>query len=218
MSMKNLFYKEFKLCLSVQTLVFVCLSALIGIPNWPSLVPFIYPIAGFATIFPIALSNHDLLYTGILPTKKSDVVLGKVLLVGALELISILISIPFAIVRRCFYQDAGFSDLGINAALYGIVLFAYGLFNIIFFPWNYRKPDAKNTCCFLVSTLVTAFFLAGVTCFFIANPNACEFINQYTGAGLFAQLGILAFGIVAFVLLSFAAYKAASKQFEKVNL
>ena len=216
--MKNLLYKEFKLCVSVQTLVFVSLSALIGVPSWPSLVPFIYPIAGFATIFPIALSNHDLLYTGILPTKKSDVVLGKVLLVGALELISVLVSVPFAIIRCCFYPDAGFSDLGINVALYGIVLFAYAFFNIIFFPWNYRKPDAKNTCCFLVSTLVTALFLGGVTFFFIVNPGACEFINQYTGAGLFAQLGILAFGIAAFVLLGFAAYKGASKQFEKVNL
>ena len=216
--MKNLLYKEFKLCVSVQTLVFVSLSALIGVPSWPSLVPFIYPIAGFATIFPIALSNHDLLYTGILPTKKSDVVLGKVLLVGVLELISVLVSVPFAIIRCCFYPDAGFSDLGINVALYGIVLFAYAFFNIIFFPWNYRKPDAKNTCCFLVSTLVTALFLGGVTFFFIVNPSACEFINQYTGAGLFTQLGILAFGIVTFVLLGFAAYKGASKQFEKVNL
>ncbi len=216
--MKNLLYKEFKLCVPVQTWVFVCLSALVGIPSWPSLVPFVYPIAGFATIFPIALSNHDLLYTGILPAKKSDVVLGKVLLIGSLEIISILISIPFGIIRRCFYPDAGFSDLGINAALYGIVLFAYALFNIIFFPWNYQKPDAKNTCCFLVATLAVTFFLGVATFAFIVIPGASDFINQCEGAGLLTQLGVLAFGIAAFVLLSFVSYKSAAKQFEKVNL
>ncbi len=218
MNMKNLLYKEFKLCVPVQTWVFVCLSALVGIPSWPSLVPFLYPIAGFATIFPIALSNRDLLYTGMLPARKSDVVLGKILLVGTLEIISILVSIPFAVIRCCFYPDAGFPNLGINAALYGIVLFAYAVFNVIFFPWNYRKPDAKNACCFLVSTLVTASILGVVTFVFLANPSAGEFINQYTGAGLFTQLGILVFGIAAFVLLNLAAYKAAAKQFEKVNL
>ncbi len=218
MNVKNLLYKEFKLCVPVQAWVFVCLSALIGIPSWPSLVPFIYPLAGFATIFPIALSNRDLLYTGILPARKSDVVLGKVLLVVALELISILISIPFAIIRCCFYPNTGFSDLGINIALYGIVLFAYALFNIIFFPWNYRNPDAKNTCCFLASTLITAFFLSGVTFAFIAIPGAGDFINQYTGASLFTQLGFFALGIASFVLLTFASYKTAAKRFEKVDL
>lgn len=216
--MKNLLYKEFKLCVPVQTWVFVGLSALIAVPSWPTLVPFLYPIAGFATIFPIALSNHDLLYTGILPVRKSDVVLGKVLLIGALEIISVIVSIPFGVLRRCFYPDAGFSDLGINLALYGFVLLVYALFNIVFFPWNYRRPDAKNTCCFLTATLASAFFLGGVAFSFIVIPGASDFINQYAGAGLFAQLGILTLGIAAFLLFGFASYKAAAKRFEKINL
>ncbi len=221
--MKNLLYKEIKLCVTGQTWAFISLSALILIPTWPTLVAFIYPVAGLFPVFPVALANRDLLYTGTLPIEKSRVVLGKILLICFLELVSIAISIPFGLLRNFVLTplipvEHLYDELGFNMAMYGLILIAFGLFNLIFFPRFYKSPDTKNVGATLLSYLTILVFYAVCMAFFMAVPGASKYINTYTGGGLWTQIGILVLGIACFLLFNLFAYKASKKRFEKIDL
>ncbi len=105
--MKNLLYKELRLCVPVQTWIFVALNCLCIIPNYPAVATLLYPLSGFSVLFSAAQSDHDPLYTSLLPVHKKDVVKAKMLLVCFLQIVSLLIAIPFAMVKRFVPHDAG---------------------------------------------------------------------------------------------------------------
>lgn len=220
--MKNLLYKEIKLCVPTQTWIFVFLSISIVIPSWPSLVCFFYPLAGLTVIFALGAANRDILYTSNLPLRKKDVVRGKVLLLSFLELLTVLISIPFAFLKNLLTATnpelVEYSDLGCNMATYGIVLTLFGLFNLIVFPWFYKKPESKNSLPFIVADLSVAFLMTAIMCVFIIFEDAAKVVNQYEGIGLLIQIGALLGGTLLFSLCAFLSDRLAAKNFQKVDI
>ena len=167
--MKNLLYKEFKLSTNVQTIIFTILACLVIIPSWPSLISVMYPLIAIITIFPISSANQDPLYTSFLPIKKKDIVKARILYIMCIEIIAILISIPFALIRKYLLSSIILNDLGINLALYGIVLFIYTIFNLILIPWVYKKID-KTALPTTISTIVIMFLIILIMMVFILIP------------------------------------------------
>ncbi len=216
--MKKLLYKEIRLCIPVQCYIYACMSALVFIPTWPTLVAFIYPLASLSMVFPIALANRDMLYTGILPVKKEHIVLGKVLLVAFLELFSIVVSLPFALLRYFLFSDFEYSGLGVSFALYGFILVAYSIFNIVFFPWYYKKPDSKNALCTLIADLISSSFLMVTMVIFLLFPEAAYFLSSLSGWGLVTQLLVLLGGAGIFLLSNFFSYRLGYKSFKHFDL
>lgn len=221
--MKNLLYKEIKLNTSIQIVIGLLMSALIFIPSWPSLVAFYYPLSMLFVILPLSLQNQDMLFTGLLPIKKRDIVKGKVMYVMTYEILTILISIPFALLRLFLIQPLMeeaqvYTDLGINFALYGIVLIIYAFFNSIYIPWFYKKMD-KRLMCNIVSFVLTALLLTIFMVFFLVFEPASKFLNDYSNIyGILTQIGILLFGICCFILSILFSTKKGGKNFEKVDL
>lgn len=220
--MKNLLYKEIKLSVPTQTWIFVFLSISIVIPSWPSLVCFFYPLAGLTVIFALGAANRDILYTSILPLRKKDVVRGKALLLFFLELLTILVSVPFAFLKNILTaanpELIEYSDLGCNMATYGIVLSLFGLYNLIVLPWFYKKPEGKNSLPFVVADLSIAFLMTAIMCIFIIFEDAAKIVNQYEGIGLFIQIGTLLGGALLFFLLTILSDRLAGKNFQKVDI
>lgn len=219
--MKKLLYKEFKLCTNIQIVIFTILSVLILIPSWPSLIPFIYPMIAVINIFPIAIANSDTLYTSLLPIRKKDVVKARVIYIFSIELFSLLISLPFAEIRKYVLIPLvgnSYPDLGVNLATYGILLFIFSIFNLVLIPWVYKRLEKLNLCyivsTFLATTLVTAFMLL-----FIFVPKASTFINDYSSiSSLLTQIGILISGILIFIGDFFLVNKLAGDNFNKLNI
>lgn len=222
--MKNLLFKEIRLCIPPQAWIFAFLSMLIAVPSWPAMTAFIYPLAGFMTLFPIALANRDILYTSILPVKKSDVVKGKVLLVSFLELLALVWSIPFAIIKVTLIvptlpADQIYPELGVNFATYGFILFIFAIFNIIFIPWYYKKPNDRNTAAQLVSIIVAMFIMGLISGLFMGIPGLAEFINDFSNIpSLIAQFSILVVGLILFIVSGILCTLFGGKNFQKVNL
>lgn len=221
--MKNLLYKEIKLNTSIQIVIGLLMSALIFIPSWPSLVAFYYPLSMLFVILPSSLQNQDMLFTGLLPIKKRDIVKGKVMYIMTYEILTILISIPFALLRLFLIQPMMdsptiYTDLGINFALYGIVLIVYGFFNSIYIPWFYKKMD-KRLMCNIVSFVLTALLLTIFMIFFLFFDPVSKFLNDFSNIyGILTQIGILLFGMCCFFLSILFAIKKGGKNFEKVDL
>jgi hypothetical protein len=229
--MKNLLRKEFLLSSNPQLIIFLFFGALVVIPSWPSMVAMIYVLGGFATIFPRALADQDIQYTAMLPIRKSDVVVGKGVYVVLLELASLLFSIPFALVKilaidpalnkvaeaNSDYGNVTFTlatEPGLGA--YGYVLLAFGIFNLILFPWYYKNPAKVN-----IPPLI-ALLGAGATLGLGIGLGYMSF--ELTGASsanwLFwlSESLTLALGLLAFVLLTIIALKKACKNFDKIDL
>ena len=222
--MKNLLFKEIRLCIPFQAWLFAAFSMFVMIPSWPALVAFVYPLAGFMTLFPIALANRDILYTSILPVKKTDVVKGKVMLVCFLQLVSILWSVPFGIIKAVFLApnmpaDQMYPELGVNFATYGFALIVFAIFNIIFLPWYYKKPDGRQNAAQLVAMFTAMGVMGIISGLFMAIPAWSTFINDFSNpTSLIVQFGILGLGIAIFFLFAVICTLWGGKRFKRVNL
>jgi uncharacterized membrane protein len=229
--MKKLLKKELLLCANPQLIIFCLLGALVCVPSWPSMIAMIYILSGLTTIFPRALADQDTQYTAMLPIRKKDVVSGKASFIIFLELASILISVPFALLKIFLIDpnsiassnaagDTGNASylLAVQPTLgaYGYVLVAFAVFNLVLFPWYYKNPAKVNwppVVSFFVALLVMAGGIGAEVGVYFAMGGDRSSSSYWLYEGLVMGLGIL-----LFILLSFLAIKKAQKNFEKVDL
>jgi hypothetical protein len=229
--MKNLFRKELVLCTNPQVIIFCCLSILVAIPQWPSIIGFVYVLTGFMTIFPRALADQDIQYTVMLPVRKSDVVKGKTLLLIFLQSASLLLSVPFLLLRVLLIdpsmiasaQSSGDEStisyiLAVQPSLgmYGYVLLAFGVFNVVLLPWYYRNPQKVNWPP-MVATLAAVFVLglgaAGEAITSMAFQHDRSQVLYWVSEG-----AVFLAGLLIFALITYFGEKQAEKNFDKVDL
>jgi len=227
--MWKLLKKEFLLSLNPNVIIMGLLGITIMIPSYPAFVGFFYILGGLCSIMPRAAADKDLEYTSMLPIPKHDVVVSKLLLFIALELGTVLFTVPFALLRVLVLDPAIMvmggapveemeSMLALEPSLstFGFAFLVFGIYNIIFFPWFYKNPSKINAPQ-LVSTIIT---MAISIVFMIISSAFSVFSYEglKTPAGLGIQLGLLVGGLLVGGLLTFFAAKLASKHFEKVDI
>lgn len=228
--MKNLIKKELTLCTNPQVLIFCLMSALVIIPQWPSMIAMIYVLSGLMTIFPRALADQDIQYTAMLPIRKGDVVKGKAYLLGILELGSLVFSIPFTLLKLLVFDppllasyktsDPGQYSytLGVQPSLggYGYTLLAMGFFNAILLPWYYKNPQKVNwppLVTFFASMLLLGLGIG-------AETMTVILLNYDKSAPLYwiVEGSVLLGGILLYIGLTIFGEKKGEKSFEKVDL
>ena len=98
--MGNLLYKELRLSLHPTSYIFLALSLLMLVPNYPYYVTFFYmTLAVFFTCLS-GRENQDLLYMALLPVRKRDIVSARMVSSCMLELALMVLCVPFAIIRQ----------------------------------------------------------------------------------------------------------------------
>ena len=101
--MKALLYKEFRLAMHPICYLFVCMFPLmILIPSYPLGIGFIYILACYPILFLGAnkgQQSNDLLYSVLLPVRKKDIVLARIITV-------ILMQATFMVLISAFYPLA----------------------------------------------------------------------------------------------------------------
>jgi hypothetical protein len=226
--MKKLLRKEFLLSTNPQLIIFLFFGALVVIPSWPSMVVMAYVLAGFATLFPRALADQDLQYTEMLPIRKSDVVVSKGLFISILEIASLLFSIPFALIKILkidpLLAQSSSDSSNITFALatepglgaYGYVLLAFGVFNLVLFPWYYKNPAKVNIpplVAMITASLVVGLGIGAEYVTFVSTGS-----SHADGLFWLIESLALAIGILSFALLTAIAIKKACKNFAKIDL
>ena len=83
--MKELLKKEISLVLHPTNWLFLALSALVLVPNYPYYVTFFYTGLGIFFLCLSGRENKDLEYTVALPVEKRDVVRARILVALLLE-------------------------------------------------------------------------------------------------------------------------------------
>ena len=75
--MKNLLYKEFFLATPPLTFLFLGFTAMTFLPGYPILCGAFFVCFGIFQSYQIGREDHDILYTVLLPVKKTDAVRAK---------------------------------------------------------------------------------------------------------------------------------------------
>ncbi len=210
--MKNLLIKEFRLTMHPTSVLFLCLSAMLLIPNYPYGVAFFY--TGLAVFFTClsGRENNDVFYTMTLPVEKKDIVGARILHVCILQLLQIVIAVPFAVIRGKFNLPGNAVGMDANIAMFGFAFIQYGLFNLTFLVPYYRNVKNVGKSFALSSVFVFLFI-----CFSEAATNIFPFFRdkldtpdpQFFGY----KMMILAIGIILFSLLTLLTYAKAVKLF-----
>lgn len=217
--MKNLLYKEFRLAIHPSVYLFFLLSALLLVPSYPYYVSFFYLMFGVFLTFKTNRAENDIFYSALLPVRKGDVVRARVLAVAILELVNLLIAVPFAILSMKI-NPAGGNNAGIepNVAFFGLSLLMYGGFNFIFFPIFYKTGRSEGKA-FLWSGVFTLLYIAVAESLaqYIPSPVSA-YLDTAEKAAQLRQLPVLLGGIVLWAVLTLLSAKRSAERFEKVNL
>ena len=225
--MKALIYKEFKLSMHPICYIFVAAFPLmILIPSYPIGIGFIYVLTCYPILFLGAnkgQQSNDLLYSTLLPVRKKDIVLARILTVIFMQLAFMIImsalypvalNIAASIKASDPEKGALIPGLGLNSyvLLLAFAIVGYAIADLIFFPIYYKHGKS-----IVMSTLLTILGFVvyiGVTTIGLPYVPGLQILNQLHIGIQFACLGVA-------IGLSFLAhclvYKISAKRLEKVD-
>ena len=214
----KLFKKEWNLTIKPSIFVFIypILAITLLSPEYPYFIAFWYCLLGIPVLFSYFKGNKDLEFTSMLPIKRADIVKSKFLTILFIEMLQIVVSIPFAVLSALFVNPAGnIVGLDANFTLFATQIIGFGIFNLIFMPLFFKTGYKV--------ALPTTFAYIGYFAFSIVIELIIGLIPAMNGifdgySNIGAQIGLLAVGIVFFVITFWISYKLSVKNFEKVSL
>ena len=218
--MKKLLLKEFNLAMHPTNLIFLSFSAMLLIPNYLYYTIFFYTSLAVFFLCLSGRENHDIYYSMMLPVRKRDIVTSRFSFVVILELLQILLAIPFAIIRQNYPADivpGNQAGIDANIAFFGVSLLMLGLFNFVFFTSYYKNTDKVGTS-FLRGTIAEMLVILLAETSVHAVPYVKNNIDTPDNAFLGGKLVILFVGIVAFVLFSVFGCKKSIRLFEQSDM
>lgn len=232
----NLLKKEIALGNGAQTTCWtICCFCMYFIPHYPMYVGPFYIMLCVMMTFAMNQSSHDILYTVLLPVKKSDVVKARFLYSGMLEFFALDCALVGGLVRYLVHYPANKAGIEIGICYFGLQLILLALFNLIYLGNVYKDP-LKSGVKFLFAAI--AYFIGLAVCelpvwtyFAMRGKLEAGEINELTVLGklgmifishdsqyIIPQLGILAAGILIYVLGWYLSFRRGSCQFDKYDM
>lgn len=215
--MKNLLYKEFKLAMHPTSLLFLGLSAMLLIPNYPYYITFFYTCLAVFFICLSGRENNDIFYTVSLPVRKRDMVKARFSFVMILQLLQVLIAVPFAALRQSFPMPGNEVGMDANIAFFGLSFVMLGIFNLLFFTSYYKNPQKVGAAFAKSSIAITLYMLLAEICAH-ALPFVRDSLDTKDPQFLSEKLIVLSVGILIYAALSGLAYHKSIKYFEALDL
>lgn len=213
--MRQLLYKELKLALHPTAYMFVFFPAMLLIPNYPYYVAFFY--VGMGVFFTClgGRENNDIMFTLLLPVKKSDAVKARLTLISLLELASVALSAPFIFLRASMPIGGNEVGMDANASLLGSALIMFAAFNFCFFTYYYAHPDKVGTAFIRGAAAIFVYMTIAEILVHFPVISLCDGLDP---AYLPLRLAILAAGMLIFAAVTYVTYKKCAANFEKIDL
>lgn len=217
--MNKLIEKELKLATSPLTYLFGSFAVMTFIPGYPILVGAFFICLGIYHSFRSAREANDILYSALLPIKKSDVVKAKYLFTIFFQMICFVLIFIFVMLRMTTLSNVGayvYNPLmNANFTYLGYTLIIFALFNLIFLKgffctaYYYGKP-------FVVFCIVS-FLVVGIgeTLYHLPNMSA---LNAGFGDQFYVQLIIFVVSALIYAGVTFLSYRSSQRSFEKIDL
>ncbi|HNW85308.1 MAG TPA: ABC-2 transporter permease [Candidatus Limiplasma sp.] len=215
--MLKLLRKEIRLALHPTNVIFLTLSAMLMIPNYPYYVTFFYTTLGLFFLCLNGRENNDVEFSVSLPVPKQAVVQGRIAFAMLVELAQLALAVPFAILRHGMSPAINEVGMDANVAFFGLSLLMFGLFNILFFPAYYQNPNKVGKAYVKSSVLLFLYITVAEALTHVA-PLFRDQLDTPDPLFMNVKLMTLAIGAVGFVLLSGIAYAISAKRFVALDL
>ena len=226
--MKALIYKEMRLSMHPICYIFIVLFPLmILIPSYPLGIGFIYVLTCYPILFLGAnkgQQSNDLLYSTLLPVRKKDIVMARIITVIIMQVGFMLIMSALYPVARLI-NDAIIANsenpkehvipgLGLNSyvLVLAFAIIGYAIADIIFFPIYYK--NGKSIVMSTLFTILGFVVYIGVVTIGLPYIPGLEILNNLH---IGIQFAILAGAIVLSFLLHIFVYRISSKRLEMVD-
>ena len=213
--MFDLFYKEWALAAPSVDLMFIFMGALVLVPAYPYGMVFFFGMLAVFFSFQFARENNDFFYTALLPLDKSDVVKGKCLLVASIELLQLVLTVPFAVARLWLLPNGNPVGIEANVAYFGCGLVIYAVFNTVYLSVFFRDAVSvgKAFIFAIVPALVLIILMEGAV-----HLETFAWLDSLQWHDQLKQLPILVFGVLIYGgSLAFISRHAAA-HFARVDL
>ena len=225
--MKALIYKEFKLSMHPICYIFVAAFPLmILIPSYPIGIGFIYILSCYPILFLGAnkgQQSNDLLYSTLLPVRKKDIVMARIITVILMQVAFMLIM--SALYPLAFHINASIAasdpekalsipGLGLNSyvLLLAFAIVGYAIADLIFFPIYYKH--GKSIVMSTLMTILGFVLYIGVVTIGLPYVPGLQILNQLH---IGIQFVCLAVAIGLSFLAHYFVYKISAKRLEKVD-
>jgi ABC-2 type transport system permease protein len=215
--MKNLFYKEFRLWWHPALYLWLLSGSWLLFPNRPFFIAFSFIFLAFHTAFPTGRINQDVFFTASLPVRKKDIVLARICFMAGLELLQIIVAIPFAIINSLVFPNGNVAGMNSNFAFFGFVLIMYAIFNIIYLP-SFYKTAYQVSMPIILAILAVLVYVVTLELTIAFVPILRTNLDGLGASHLASQLPLLIAGIVLFILMTLFAYQISANRFEKADL
>lgn len=214
--MRALLYKQFRLVCHPMALVFCLFGVMLVIPSYPYTVAFFYVTLGIFFTFMNVREQRDIYYAALLPIRKRDTVKAAVIFVAIIELLSLVLAIPFAVLSVHINPKGG-NVVGMdpNVALFGAALLLFALFNAIFLC-SFYKTAYKVGISYLKAVIPMS--LGMVVCEAMVHFPGMGWLDAVDRTSQVKQMPVLAVGIAVYAVSLLLTYRCAADRYEKVDL
>ena len=212
--------KEILLCLHPTSFIFLGLSALVFVPNYPYEVIFFFSCLSVFFCCMMTRENGDIAFSCALPVKKERIPLAKILVTIGLQcIVLLLVGIIGAVKGAVLPAEQFVNQAGISAnfALVGNGAVLLGIFNLIFFPRYFKRPDKIGIPFAIGATVV--FLLIGV--FIVlrwATPLYSVTLNGLNSDNTGAKIIALAIGLAVYAAFSAISCKLSANRFQNIDI
>ena len=217
--MKNLLYKELFLATPPLTFFFLGFTAMTFIPGYPILCGAFFVCFGLFQSYQLGREDRDILYTVLLPVKKSDAVRAKYAAAVLLELAAFLLFAVFTGIRMTVLSTAKVYAtnvlMGANLVFLAFVLLIFAAFNTVFIGGFFKTAYGFGKPFLRFVAVNFAVIGLGET---LHHLPGLEWLN---GPGLSQtgqQLPVLLAAAMVYSVATAASCRVSQNRFEKIDL
>lgn len=216
--MKALLNKEARLGTPPLTYCFLAFVLLTFCPGYPILVGSFFACLGIFQAYQLMVTNHDLLFSLLLPVSKKEIVKAKFIFAIFIQIIAFLLMTIITLVRMNFLkQNIVYKQNQLMAANY--LFLAFTLLIFAEFNWYFLRGFFK-TGYYLLKPFIyfsLAAFLTITLGETLHHLPGLAFLNLSTGP-MGAQLLCLLIGLLVYIWVTFFAYKKAAISFDHLDV
>ncbi len=217
--MRNLLYKELKLATPLLTFLFIGFTVMTFIPGYPILCGTFFICLGMFQGYQYCRESGDIIYSVILPVKKTDVVKAKYIAAAVLQIIAFGLCTVFSLVRMIFMSDAPVYLTNVmmaaNPVYLGFMLLIFALFNCVFIGGFFRT--AYNLGKPFVTFIIVCFGVIIIAEALHHFPGL-EWLNTLGFEDLGSQLMVMAAGAAIYICITIISCRNSQRRFEKIDM
>ena len=217
--MKSLLNKDIRLWASPLAWLFLLAAGMTMLPGYPILMGSFFVCFGIFQSFQSGRENNDILYSALLPIRKTDVVRSKYRFAVMIQMIGFVAMATLTVLRMtCMATSAVYQTNALmNATPYylGFVLLVFTAFNVCFVG-GFFKTAYQIGIPFLIYGIAT--FLIIVVGEVLHHLPGLSYLHTQGGEKVGLQLCFLAVCAIFYAISTLLSCRASMRRFERIDL